>query len=441
MKVIFLDRDGTIIAEPPDEQVDSLEKLEIIPGVIQGLRLLQNRGYVLVLVSNQDNLGSAAYPMNTYEIVQNKLMGCLNGEGIRFNAVFICPHNKTDHCTCRKPKTGLIDEFIRMNKVDLSRSFVFGDRETDVQLAHNIGCKAVRLTSDISTSADIKNDNFLDACRSIVRSDRSANLNRNTTETKISVEVCLDGMGVYKINSGIGFFDHMLSLLSKHSGIDMNIELQGDLHVDEHHLVGEVHLILLHRSQFHIHSEASLGDDLNYVSQVRWGVVLDPRLLRPRHVVRPEQALENHRKFHTGTRVGRAELFPHRHVEHSTQHPEFLVHRGWFYGPKFGDARLPADTLLLLEPTTQMNFDFCGVNVCELDRSKHGFERFQRVLVSFVRCLCPNRRLGVVLQEKIRPFAKRQFSTLADCIKGVVVSGGQAFAHLLLRLVPVGCVG
>jgi imidazoleglycerol-phosphate dehydratase/histidinol-phosphatase len=163
MKVIFLDRDGTIIAEPPDEQVDSLEKLEIIPGVIQGLRLLQNRGYVLVLVSNQDNLGSAAYPMNTYEIVQNKLMGCLNGEGIRFNAVFICPHNANDHCTCRKPKTGLIDEFIRTNEVDLSRSFVFGDRETDVQLAHNIGCKAVRLTSDdFDRSAEIiKREAFL----------------------------------------------------------------------------------------------------------------------------------------------------------------------------------------------------------------------------------------------------------------------------------------
>ena len=244
MKVIFLDRDGTIIAEPPDEQVDSLEKLEIIPGVIQGLRLLQNRGYVLVLVSNQDNLGSAAYPMKKFDMIQNKLIGYLNGEGIRFNAVFICPHNKTDHCTCRKPKTGLIDEFIRMNKVDLSRSFVFGDRETDVQLAHNIGCKAVRLTSDISTSADIKNDNFLDACRSIVRSDRSANLNRNTTETKISIGVCLDGAGSYKINSGIGFFDHMLSLLSKHSGIDMNIEVQGDLQVDEHHSIEDTGLAL-----------------------------------------------------------------------------------------------------------------------------------------------------------------------------------------------------
>jgi imidazoleglycerol-phosphate dehydratase/histidinol-phosphatase len=244
MKVIFLDRDGTMIAEPADEQVDSLEKLELIPGVIQGLRLLQNRGYVFVIISNQDNLGSAVYPIEKYEIVQNKLMHILNGEGIQFTAVFICPHGANDNCSCRKPKTGLVDEFIRTNEVDLLHSFVFGDRETDVQFARTIGCKAVRLTSDESSHADFKTENFLEACRYIVRSDRSANLKRNTTETKIFLEVYLDGAGSYKINSGIGFFDHMLSLLSKHSGIDMNIEVQGDLHVDEHHSVEDTGLAL-----------------------------------------------------------------------------------------------------------------------------------------------------------------------------------------------------
>jgi imidazoleglycerol-phosphate dehydratase/histidinol-phosphatase len=171
-------------------------------------------------------------------------MGYLNGEGIRFNAVFICPHNANDHCVCRKPKTGLIDEFLRTKEVDLLRSFVIGDRETDVQLAHNIGCKAVLLTSDESSQADYSAGSFLEACRYIVRSDRSANVKRNTAETKISVEVCLDGSGSYKINSGIGFFDHMLSLLSKHSGIDMNIEVQGDLHVDEHHSIEDTGLAL-----------------------------------------------------------------------------------------------------------------------------------------------------------------------------------------------------
>ena len=210
MKVIFLDRDGTIIVEPPDEQVDSLEKLELIPGVIQGLRLLQNCRFNLVIVSNQDNLGSPSYPKGKYEIVQNKLMRLLNGEGIKFNSIFICPHGANENCNCRKPKTGLADEFIRTNEVDLLHSFVFGDRETDVQLARNIGCKAIRLTSDQSTHADFKTESFVEGCRYIVRLDRSAAIKRNTAETKISVNVCLDGTGIYKINSGIGFFDHML---------------------------------------------------------------------------------------------------------------------------------------------------------------------------------------------------------------------------------------
>jgi imidazoleglycerol-phosphate dehydratase/histidinol-phosphatase len=138
----------------------------------------------------------------------------------------------------------LVDEFLRSNEVDLLHSFVIGDRETDVQLARIIGCKAVRLTADDSTHADFRTESFLEACRSIIRSDRSAALKRNTAETKISVEVCLDGTGRYEINSGIGFFDHMLALLSKHSGIDMKIEVLGDLRVDEHHSVEDTGLVL-----------------------------------------------------------------------------------------------------------------------------------------------------------------------------------------------------
>jgi imidazoleglycerol-phosphate dehydratase / histidinol-phosphatase len=244
MKVIFLDRDGTILAEPPDEQVDSLDKLELIPGVIQGLRLLQSRGFDLVLVSNQDNLGTPSYPNEQYEVVQNKLIRLLSGEGIQFSAVFICPHGPQEGCACRKPKTGLIDEFLRTKNVDRARSFVFGDRETDVQLARNIDCNAVRLTADESTQADFRTENFLDACRYMVRTNRSAAVTRNTAETKISAEVYLHGTGSSQIKSGIGFFDHMLVLLSKHSGIDMDIEVQGDLHVDEHHSVEDTGLAL-----------------------------------------------------------------------------------------------------------------------------------------------------------------------------------------------------
>ena len=244
MNVVFLDRDGTIIVEPPDEQIDTLEKLEMIPGAIQGLRLLQNRSYVLVMVTNQDNLGSTAYPQKSYDLVQKKLIGLLKGEGIQFAGVFICPHSFKDTCACRKPKAGLVSEFIRTNNVDLARSYVFGDRETDVQLAQNIGCKSVRLTKDASTKADFKTENFLEACNFIVRQDRSTAVQRKTSETDIAVEVSLDGTGNHNISSGIGFFDHMLSLLSKHSGIDMNIRVKGDLQVDEHHSVEDTGLAL-----------------------------------------------------------------------------------------------------------------------------------------------------------------------------------------------------
>jgi imidazoleglycerol-phosphate dehydratase / histidinol-phosphatase len=244
MNVVFIDRDGTIIVEPPDEQIDTLEKLEMIPGAIRGLRFLQDLGYVLVMVTNQDNLGSPAYPQKAYDLVQNKLMGLLRGEGIQFAGVLVCPHTSNDGCTCRKPKTGLVADFLRMHEVQLARSFVFGDRETDVQLAQNIGCRSVRLTKEALTKADFKTESFWEACMFIAREARSAAIQRSTSETNISVDVHLDGTGRHEISSGIGFFDHMLAQLSKHSGIDMTIQVQGDLHVDEHHSVEDTGLAL-----------------------------------------------------------------------------------------------------------------------------------------------------------------------------------------------------
>jgi len=244
MNVIFFDRDGTLIEEPFDEQIDSLEKLELVPGVIQGLQLLQNHGYVFVMVTNQDHLGSAGYPQEIYDLVQGKFVRLLGGEGIRFERVLVCPHSVQDHCGCRKPKTGLVDEFLRTYDVDLTRSYVVGDRETDVQLARNIHCQALRLTSDTSTGADYSSPNFLNLCRYIIRQERTASVQRMTAETNISVHVGLDGAGSHEISSGIGFFDHMLAQLAKHSGIDMKIGVQGDLRVDEHHTVEDTGLAL-----------------------------------------------------------------------------------------------------------------------------------------------------------------------------------------------------
>jgi imidazoleglycerol-phosphate dehydratase/histidinol-phosphatase len=244
MKVVFLDRDGTIIIEPSDKQIDSLEKLDLVPGVIQGLRLLQENNFTLVMVSNQDNLGSAQYPAEKYEIVQNKLLRLLSGEGIAFDRIFVCPHSPEGNCDCRKPKTGLVDGYIRTNSIDLASSYVLGDRGTDIEFARNIGCKVVLMSADDSKGADYSVKDFIKACQFIVSRDRSVTIRRTTAETNIIVDVRLDGTGSYEITSGIGFFDHMLAQLSKHSGIDMKIHVHGDIQVDEHHSVEDTGLAL-----------------------------------------------------------------------------------------------------------------------------------------------------------------------------------------------------
>jgi imidazoleglycerol-phosphate dehydratase / histidinol-phosphatase len=244
MNVVFLDRDGTLIAEPPDEQIDSLEKLELLPGIIQGLRLLGDRGFELVMVTNQDGLGSDLYPASSFQIPQEKLLRILAGEGISFSAIFICPHTPADRCPCRKPKTGLVDDYLRQNAPDLKHSFVVGDRETDVQFGLNIGCQTVRISGSAASDANYVARDFLDASRFILQSARSAHVKRKTSETSISVTVTLDGTGAYHIGTGIGFFDHMLEQLSKHSLIDLTIGVKGDLGVDEHHSIEDAGLAL-----------------------------------------------------------------------------------------------------------------------------------------------------------------------------------------------------
>jgi imidazoleglycerol-phosphate dehydratase/histidinol-phosphatase len=244
MNVVFLDRDGTLIAEPPDEQIDSLEKLEFVPGIVQGLQLLTAAKYELVIVTNQDDLGTERYPQAAYDLVQGRMLKFFAGEGIHFSEIFVCPHNAREQCACRKPKIGLLSEYLRTTKIDLKHSYVIGDRETDVQLAREIGCKAIRLCGDAETAADFKTQNVLDACRYIIGKERSVLLERNTNETKILIEVSLDGSGEYEISTGLGFFDHMLAQLSRHSGIDMKIHVEGDLGVDEHHTVEDTGIAL-----------------------------------------------------------------------------------------------------------------------------------------------------------------------------------------------------
>jgi imidazoleglycerol-phosphate dehydratase/histidinol-phosphatase len=243
-RVVFVDRDGTIIREPRDKQIDSLEKLELVPGIISGLKLLVDSGYALVMVSNQDNLGTPSYPRKTFAQVQRKLSRLLNGEGIVFEKVFICPHDRKDDCDCRKPKPGLLKNYLRLNDIDLSRSFVLGDRETDVEFASNLGCRSVRLKRVKRSAATFATPDARAACEYISRSSRFVSLKRTTKETDISASVTLDGFGDHEITTGIHFFDHMLAQLARHSGIDIHLTAIGDIHVDAHHTVEDTAIVL-----------------------------------------------------------------------------------------------------------------------------------------------------------------------------------------------------
>ena len=244
MKLVLVDRDGTIIKEPPDKQIDSLEKLEFVPGVISGLNLLSRAGYSLVLVSNQDGLGTESNPTEDYEKVQEKIISLLSGEGISFDEVFVCPHLPEDNCECRKPKTGLVDNYIARLKPDLNRSFIIGDRSSDVQFGNALGFKTALLGLDDSCDPDFSSEYFSVICRWILDRSRSSQVRRVTDETSIEIEIILDGKGDNNISTRIRFFDHMLEQLSKHSGISIKIKAEGDTDLDEHHTVEDTGLAL-----------------------------------------------------------------------------------------------------------------------------------------------------------------------------------------------------
>jgi imidazoleglycerol-phosphate dehydratase / histidinol-phosphatase len=243
-RVVFIDRDGTIIREPADEQIDTLEKLEWLPGIVAGLKLLSDSGYSLVLVSNQDGLGSRSYPRAAFNMVQGKILRLLEGEGITFEKILICPHRPSARCKCRKPQTKLVADYLRPGRIDRRTSFVLGDRETDVELAANMGIRAVRICRRTKTRAEYSTPDAYQACRFIARAARSTTLDRTTAETDITVSVVLDGQGTSRCATGLGFFDHMLSQVAKHSGIDVDIRARGDLNVDEHHTMEDTGIAL-----------------------------------------------------------------------------------------------------------------------------------------------------------------------------------------------------
>jgi len=236
-KVLFVDRDGTLIEEPADEQVDSLEKVRFMPGVFAALAQLTRAGYRLVMVTNQDGLGTVSFPRASFDLPHDFVVATFASQGIHFDAQCICPHRPADNCDCRKPKPGMVADYMRANNVDLARSAVIGDRDSDLAFAANLGVHGVRVRKDGAPSE------AWPAIASYLLARRAA-VERRTKETEIRINIDLDAEGPIKVSTGIGFFDHMLEQLAKHGGFALTLECKGDLHIDEHHTVEDCALAL-----------------------------------------------------------------------------------------------------------------------------------------------------------------------------------------------------
>ena len=232
-KAIFIDRDGTLLREPADEQIDALDKVVFVPGAISGLKALTGLGYELVMASNQDGLGTPAFPEETFWPAQNLLLRTLEGEGVVFDDILIDPSFPADKSPNRKPGTGMFGKYLD-GSYDLAASWVIGDRETDRQLAENLGAQALL----------VGEKSWAEIAETIRSSARSATVARKTGETDIYVRVDLDGKGPSGVDTGLKFFDHMLSQLITHGGIALEIRCKGDLEVDEHHTMEDVGIAL-----------------------------------------------------------------------------------------------------------------------------------------------------------------------------------------------------
>lgn len=253
-KILFIDRDGTLVIEPPvDYQLDSFEKLEFYPKVFRNLAFISSKlDFEFAMVTNQDGLGTSSFPENTFRPIQNLIIKTFEGEGITFDEIFIDRSFPEDNAPTRKPRTGMLTKYIDNPEYDLPGSFVIGDRLTDVELAKNLGCKAIYLQE---TDALLKEKGLEKFCALVTTDwdriaeylfagERSGKVNRVTKETDINISMNLDGNGICNISTGIGFFDHMLEQIGKHSGVDLTIQVKGDLNVDEHHTIEDTGIAL-----------------------------------------------------------------------------------------------------------------------------------------------------------------------------------------------------
>ena len=253
-KVLFIDRDGTIVIEPPvDYQLDAFEKLEFYPKAIRNLYFIRQKlDFEFAMVTNQDGLGTPSFPEDTFWPVHNLVLNTLRNEGVTFDEIFIDRSFPEDNAPTRKPRTGMLTRYLNNDDYDLAGSFVIGDRTTDVELAKNLGCKAILLQDDKEC---LKEKNLEDVCalattdwdrvaEFLFAGERTAEVQRTTKETDIRIRLNLDGNGTCHINTGLGFFDHMLEQIGKHGGIDLDITVIGDLEVDEHHTIEDTAIAL-----------------------------------------------------------------------------------------------------------------------------------------------------------------------------------------------------
>ena len=232
-KALFIDRDGTILVEPADEQIDSLEKFAFVPGAISGLKALTGLGYELVLVSNQDGLGTASFPEETFWPCQKLMLETLKGEGVVFDNILIDRTFPQDNAPTRKPGLGMLTAYLD-GSYDLAGSYVIGDRETDLKLAANLGAKGLQIGPM----------SWQEVAETVRASERRVTLARKTRETDICLTLDLDGKGPSEISTGLHFFDHMLDQLPHHGGVSLQLKCSGDLQVDEHHTMEDVGIVL-----------------------------------------------------------------------------------------------------------------------------------------------------------------------------------------------------
>lgn len=244
-KVLFIDRDGTLIIEPPtDFQVDSLEKLEFYPGVFQNLsKIVKELDYELVMVTNQDGLGTESFPFENFKKPQEKMLKAFENEDIFFSDILIDKSFESENSTNRKPEIGMLGKYI-YGDYDLKNSFVIGDRLTDIQLAKNLGSKAIFISESENKNAELTTKNWNEIYQYLKQIPRKANVFRKTNETEIEIDLNLDGSGNSEISTGLHFFDHMLEQISKHGNLDLKIKVKGDLQVDEHHTIEDTGLVL-----------------------------------------------------------------------------------------------------------------------------------------------------------------------------------------------------